>query len=170
MYTIYKKDSYRLGVCLGIVNVIIGSVALYFSNEREASWFLSVIYLFIAISFTLFYLIKYLWKSLIFLALRIDETGIFLATKKDEGVFIPWEKIKFVIFALDYNDTKIAIRLYNKETHYFPLQEYSWCFKPRKAIKATYKYADNVKKVRLVQHSDLDRYELKWKCDEVRSK
>lgn len=170
MYTLYRKDYYRLCVCLGIVNIIIGSVALYFSNEWEYSWDLSVIFLFIAITFTLFYLIKYFRKNLNFLALRIDEAGIFLSAKKDEGVFIPWEKIKFVIFALDYglhNDTKIAIRQYSNETHYFPFQAYYLCFTPKKAIRAAYKYADNVKKVRVVKHSDLDRYEFKWKCDEI---
>lgn len=38
---------------------------------------------------------------------------------------------------------------------------------PKKAIRAAYKYADNVKKVTVVKHSDLDRYELEWKCDEI---
>ena len=170
MYTIYKRDSYRLCVCSGIVNIIIWSVALYFSNEWESSWDFSVIFLLIAIIFTLFYLIKYFRKSLNYLALRIDETGIFLAAKKDEDVFIPWEKIKFVIFALDeglHNDTKIAIRQFSNEMHYFPFLEYYLCFKPRKAIKAAYKYADNVKKVRVVKRSDFVKYELNWKCDEV---
>ena len=170
MYTIYKRDSYRLCVCLGIVNIIIGNVALYFSNVSEPSWDFAIIYIFIALTFTLFYLINYYRKSLNFLALRIDETGIFLAVKKNEDVFIPWEKIKFVIFALDdglNNDTKIAIRQLSKEMHYFPFQEYYLCFKPRKAIKAAYQYADNVKKVRVVKHSNLVRYELKWKCDEI---
>ena len=76
-------------------------------------------------------------------------------------------KHKIVIFALDYNDTKIAIRQYSNETHYFPFQAYYLCFTPKKAIRAAYKYADNVKKVRVVKHSDLDRYEFKWKCDEI---
>lgn len=167
MYTIYKKESYKLCVCLGIVHVIIGSVALYFSNEWKSSRDLSAFYLFIAIIFTMFYLIKFFRKSFNYLALRIDETGIFFAIRKDEGIFIPWDKIKIVIFALDYNDTKIAIRLQNEETHYCPLQEYFLCFKPRKAIKAAYKYADNAKKVRVVKRRDLDIYEFNWKYDEV---
>lgn len=158
MYTIYKKESYKLCVCLGIVHVIIGSAALYFSNEWNSSRDFSVFYLFAAIIFTMFYLIKFFRKSLNYLALRIDETGIFLATKKDEGFFTPWDKIKFLIFALDYNDTKIAIRLQNDKTHYYPLQEYFLCFRPRKAIKAAYKYADNAKKVRVVKRRDLDIY------------
>lgn len=90
-------------------------------------------------------------KDLNFIVLRIDDNGIYLCPKKNEGVFIPWEKIRYVTFVEDYNASKIAILQYNKESHYLELTHYFYygiCIKPKKAIKAAYKYADNEKKVK----------------------
>ena len=103
--------------------------------------------LFISIIFSLYFLIKYLRKDLDFATLRIDDNGVLLCSKKDEGVFVSWEKIRYVIFVLNDYGSKIIVRQYNKETHELLLTDYFHSFRPKSAIKAAYEYADNANKV-----------------------
>ena len=127
------------------------SILLYFSIVLDTALVFSFIFFFYSIAYTLFYLIKYLRKDLDFVALRIDESGMFLCSKKDEGVFISWEKIRYVIFVVANNGSKIIIRQHNKETHELLLTHYFHSFRPKSAIKAAYEYADNKKKIREVK-------------------
>ncbi len=149
MYILFRRQYYKLCFSLGLIWCIIcGIVVYYLIVVCNHSWnFASFMSLFISITFTLYFLIKYLRKDLDFVALRIDDNGMLLCSKKDEGVFVPWEKIKYVIFVLNDYGSKIIIRQYNKETHELLLADYFNCFRPKSAIKAAYEYADNANKV-----------------------
>ncbi len=154
MYKIERKDYYKLCIYIGIVNCIIFGALLY-SSITYALHGLSLDFSFLlslfAVIFTLFYLIKYYRKDFNFTVLRIDDYGIFLCPQKDEGVFIPWEKIKYVTFIDDYGGSKIAILQYNKKSHYLLLTQYFQFginLKPKNAIKAAYKHSDNPKKIK----------------------
>ena len=82
-----------------------------------------------------------------------------ICSKKDEGVYIPWEKIKYVIFVIENYGSKIIVRQHNKETHELLLRDYFNCFRPRSAIKAAYKYADDKKKIKEVKDYLVSSYE-----------
>ena len=84
---------------------------------------------------------------------------MFLCSKKDEGVYIPWEKIKYVIFVIENYGSKIIVRQHNKETHELLLRDYFNCFRPRSAINAAYKYADDKKKIKEVKDYLVSSYE-----------
>lgn len=170
MYTIERKDYYKICIYFGIVNFIIAVSCLYVFITSVAHGFClegSFIYLLFSIILILYYLIKYFRKDLNFTVLRIDDNGIYLCPKKNEGVFIPWEKIRYVTFVEDYNYSKIAILQYNKESHYLeltPYFRYGICLKPKKAIKAAYKYADNEKKIKDIKAPWFFTYEdCLWK-------
>jgi hypothetical protein len=120
---------------------------------------------------TLYYLIKYLRKDFNFVALRIDNSGMFLCSKKDEGVFLPWRKIKYVIFVVANNGSKIIICQHNKETCEFLLTHYFHVFRPKSVIKAAYKYADNNKKIREVKDClALDYEAIMWRISKTEVK
>ena len=160
MYVKYRKDSYKCYLRLGIPNCILSSLLLYYLIKHNIYFELAFLFLFFSVTYMLFYLIKYLNKNLNFLALRIDEDGMFVCEKKNEGIFIPWEKIKHVIFVVDELGSKIVIRQHNKETHYFLLKKYFWILRPKSAIEAAYRYADDKKKIREVKDWVVLPYEL----------
>lgn len=153
MYIIYRKDYYKPIICEGILGCIMFGVLPYHYIARgegeESSAFSVIIVTIFFIIFTLYYLIKYLRKDKDFVVLRIDDNGILLCQKKNEEVFIEWEKIKHVIF-LHYNGgSKVIVRQHNKETHelFFTINYKSEFVMSRGAIKAAYKYTDDRDKI-----------------------
>ncbi len=171
MYTIERKDYYKICIYLLIAcYIIVEGICIYayiaYPPQRLCTTD-SFIFLLFCIILILYYLIKYFRKDLNFTVLRIDDNGIYLCPKKNEGVFIPWEKIRYVTFVEDYNYSKIAILQYNKESHYLeltPYFRYGICLKPKKAIKAAYKYADNEKKIKDIKAPWFFTYEdCLWK-------
>ena len=136
------------------------------------SWnFASFMSLFISIAYTLFFGIQLLRKNLDFLVLKIDENGLFLSSKKNEGTFVPWEKIKYVIFVIDDYGSKIVIRQHNKDTHDLLLTDYFNCLRPKNAIKAAYIYADDKKKIKEVKDSlALDYEAIMWRISKMEVK
>ena len=173
MYIIFRRDYYKLCFSLGFIWCIIcGIVVYYLIVVCNHSWnFTLLMSLFISIIFSLYFLIKYLRKDLDFATLRIDDNGMFLCSKKDEGTYIPWEKIKLVIFVVANNGSKIIIRQHNKETCEFLLAHYFHCFRPKGAINAAYKYADDKKKIREVKDSlALDYETIMWRISKTEVK
>lgn len=171
MYIIFRRLYYKVCVILGIAVSIFTGILLYLAIVRDVALF----YAFIAFSYcvvsTLYYLVKYLKKDLDYVALRIDDNGMFLCSKKDEGTYIPWEKIKLVIFVVANNGSKIIIRQHNKETCEFLLAHYFHCFRPKGAINAAYKYADDKKKIREVKDSlALDYETIMWRISKTEVK
>lgn len=171
MYIINRRLYYKICFCTGIVVSIISGILLYLAIVRD----IALIYAFILFTYcvvsTLYYLIKYLRKDLDFVALRIDDNGMFLCSKKDEGTYIPWEKIKHVIFVVANNGSKIIIRQHDKETFEFLLAHYFHCFRPKGAINAAYKYADDKKKIREVKDSlALDYETIMWRISKTEVK
>ena len=169
MYIIYRKDYYKLCFRLGIVWCIISCLPVYYLIVVcNHSWsFFMIFNLFASTTYTLFFLIKYLRKDLDFVAFRIDDSGVFLCSKKNEGIFVPWEKIKYVIFVVDDYGTKVIVRQHNKETHELFLRDYFNCFRPRGAIKAACKYADDINKIREVKDSLASTYNsIMWDISE----
>ena len=172
MYVKYRKDSYKFVVYTGIPACILTGILLY-SSIGHSYLDLAFLGFFFCVTYTLFYFIKYLNKNLNFLALRIDEDGMFVCEKKNEGIFIPWEKIKHVIFVIDAGNrgSIIIIRQHNKETHYFTLTYYFWSFRPKSAIEAAYRYADDKKKIREVKDYICLHYEsIMWNISEREKK
>ena len=159
MYIIFRRLYYKICACTGIVVSLFTSILLYFSIVRDIAIFYAFILFSYCIISTLFYLTKFVRKDLDFVALQIDKNGMFLCYKKDEGVFAPWEKIKYVIFVVANNGSKIIIRQHNKETHELLLTHYFHCFRPQSAIKAAYEYADDKKKIREVKDYLVSSYE-----------
>lgn len=147
MYIIFRRDYYKLCFSLGFIWCIIcGIVVYYLIVVCNHSWNFTLL-MSLSIIFSLYFLIKYLRKDLDFATLRIDDNGVLLCSKKDEGVFVSWEKIRYVIFVLNDYGSKIIVRQYNKETHELLLTDYFHSFRPKSAIKAAYEYADNANKV-----------------------
>ena len=147
MFTLYQKDYYKQCICLGLVNCIIFGITLYYSSSGTFSFDSSLILLSLSIIFTLYYLTKFLMRNLNYVIIRIDDSGVILCNKMDEDVYVPWEKIRHVIFVLDKNSSRIILRQQNKETHYLELTKYYHCFRPKKMIEAAYEYADDKKKI-----------------------
>lgn len=171
MYIIRRRFYYKTCLCLGIVICIMSSILLYFSIVLDTALVFSFIFFFYSIAYTLFYLIKYLRKDLDFVALRIDESGMFLCSKKDEGIFISWEKIRYVIFVVADSGSKIIIRQHNKDTYELLLTHYFHSFRPKSAIKAAYEYADNKKKIREVKDWLPSSYEqIMWNISKTEVK
>ena len=169
MYIIYRKDYYKRCFCLGIVWCIICGIPVYYLiTVCYYSWdFFMIMNIFVSITYTLYFLIKYLRKDLDFVALRIDDNGMLLCRKKNEEVFIKWDKIKFVIFVVDDYGSKVIVRQHNKETHELFLRDYFNCFRPRGAIKAACKYADDIDKIREVKDSLASTYNsIMWDISE----
>ena len=151
MYILYRKDYYKRTIYPGIVLCIMCGVLSYHSIARRDEFpaFLMIMLTIWIITVTLYYLIKYLRKDKDFVVLRIDDNGILLCQKKNEEVFIEWEKIKHVIFLHYYRrGSKVIVRQHNKETHelFFTLNYYEGVM-PRGAIKAAYKYTDDRDKI-----------------------
>ncbi len=173
MYIIYRKDYYKLCFCLGVVCCIICGIPVYYwIVVLDHSWdFFYSLGLFLAIAYTLYFLIKYLRKDLDYIAFRIDDNGMLLCSKKNEEVFVPWEKIKRVLFVLDDYGSKVIVRQHNKEIHELRLTDYFNCLKPRGAIKAAYKYADDIEKIREVKDSLASTYNsIMWDISEKEKK
>jgi len=106
-------------------------------------------------------------KSNNFLALKIDDNGMLLCRKKNEEVFIKWDKIKFVIFVVDDYGSKVIVRQHNKEIHELLLTDYFYVLRPRGAIKAACKYADDINKIREVKDSLASTYNsIMWDISE----
>ena len=127
--------------------------------------------LFASTTYTLFFLIKYLRKDLDFVAFRIDDSGVFLCSKKNEEVFFKWDKIKFVIFVVDDYGSKVIVRQHNKEIHELLLTDYFYVLRPRGAIKAACKYADDINKIREVKDSLASTYNsIMWDISEKEKK
>ena len=147
MFTLYQKDYYKQCICLGLVNCIIFGITLYYSSSGTFNFDFSLLLLSLSIIFTLYYLTKYLMRNFNYVIVRIDDSGVILCSKKDEDVYIPWEKIRHIIFVLDKNSSRIILRQQNKETHYLELTKYYHCFRPKKMIEAAYEYADDKKKI-----------------------
>lgn len=173
MYVIYRKDYYKLCFCLGIIlcSIVCPIVYVLIVVENHSWNFASFMSLFISIAYTLFFGIQLLRKNLDFLVLKIDENGLFLSSKKNEGTFVPWEKIKYVIFVTDDYGSKIVIRQHNKETHDLLLTDYFNCLRPKNAIKAAYIYADDKKKIKEVKDSlALDYEAIMWRISKTEVK
>ena len=134
---------------MGIVWCIICALLTYYLIVVcDYSWdFFIILNLILCIAYTLYFLFKYLRKDLDFVALRIDDSGTLLCRKKNEGVFVPWEKIKRVIFVLDDYGSKVIVRQHNKETHELLLTDYFYVLRPRGAINAACEYTDNIDKI-----------------------
>lgn len=175
MYEIRKKKYHKLQVCLGIIPSILSCVLIYqiiahtyyrWDSYRLLGLFLGILFPL----FTLYHLIKYFDKKNNYVVFKIDDYGILLHSVKNdsfhiknEDVFIPWEKIKYVTFVYDnFVGTKVAILQYNKKSHYMLLTDYFYFlrihFYPRGAVKAAYKYADNVKKIKEKEEPFLSFY------------
>ena len=148
MYIIFRRLYYKICVILGIAVSVFTGILLYLAIVRDIALFFAFIAFSYCVVSTLYYLVKYLKKDLDYVALRIDDNGIFLCSKKDAGVFASWEQIKYVIFVVDDSGSKVVIRQHNKETHELLLTHYFHSFRPKSAIKAAYKYADDKKKIR----------------------
>ncbi len=150
MYILYRKDYYKLTIYPGIVLCIMCGVLSYHSIARRDEFpaFLMIMLTIWSITVTLYYLIKYLRKDKDFVVLRIDDNGMLLCQKKNEEVFIEWEKIKHVIFLHYIRGSKVIVRQHNRETHeiFFTINYYEG-FMPRGAIKAAYKYTDDRDKI-----------------------
>ena len=152
MYILYRKDYYKRTIYPGIVLCIMCGVLSYHSIARRDEFpaFLMIMFTIWIITVTLYYLIKYLRKDKDFVVLRIDDNGILLCQKKNEEVFIEWEKIKHVIFLHYYRrGSKVIVRQHNKETHelFFTINYKSEFVMSRGAIKAAYKYTDDRDKI-----------------------
>ena len=126
-------------------------VLSYHSIARRDEFpdFLKIMLTIWIITVTLYYLIKYLRKDKDFVVLRIDDNGILLCQKKNEEVFIEWEKIKHVIFLRYRRGSKVIVRQHNRETHeiFFTIDYTYERVMPRGAIKAAYKYTDDRDKI-----------------------
>ena len=151
VYKIFRRLYYKICACTGVVVSIISGILLYFAIERDIALLYAIILFTYCVVSTLYYLIKYLMKGIDYVALRIDNDGIYLCAKKDEGLYVPWGKIKYVIFVVADNGSKIVIRQHNKETFEFMLTHYFHCFRPKSAINAAYKHADCKSKIREVK-------------------
>lgn len=162
MYTIYRNIYYKRCILFGIICCAICCVPIFLLIAINGySWNnFSFVSICILVPYILFYLIKYFRKSLNFLALKIDDNGMILCSKKNEEVFVPWEKIKYVIFVVDDYGSKVIVRQHNKEIHELLLTDYFYVLKPRGAIKAVYKYADDIDKIRVVK----DCLSLTYNC------
>ena len=151
MYILYRKDYYKRTIYPGIVLCIMCGVLSYHSIARRDEFpaFLMIMLTIWIITVTLYYLIKYLRKDKDFVVLRIDDNGILLCQKKNEEVFIEWEKIKHVIFLRYRRGSKVIVRQHNRETHeiFFTINYYYEGVMPRGAIKAAYKYTDDRDKI-----------------------
>ena len=151
MYILYRKDYYKRTIYPGIVLCIMCGVLSYHSIARRDEFpaFLMIMLTIWIITVTLYYLIKYLRKDKDFVVLRIDDNGILLCQKKNEEVFIEWEKIKHVIFLRYKRGSKVIVRQHNKETHeiFFTIDYTYEYVMPRGAIKASYKYTDDRDKI-----------------------
>lgn len=173
MYIIYRKDYYKLCSFLGIILCsIVCPIVYYLIVIENHSWsFASFMSLFISIAYTLFFGTQFLRKNLDFVVLRIDENGLLLCSKKNEGIFVSWGKIKYVIFVVDNCGSKIIVRQPNKDTHYLLLTDYFNCFRPKNAINAAYKYTDDKKKIREVKDSlALDYEAIMWRISKTEVK
>ena len=169
MYILYRKDYYKRTIYPGIVLCIMCGVLSYHSIARRDEFpaFLMIMLTIWSITVTLYYLIKYLRKDKDFVVLRIDDNGILLCQKKNEEVFIKWEKIKFVIFVVDDYGSKVIVRQHNKEIHELLLTDYFYVLRPRGAIKAACKYADDINKIREVKDSLASTYNsIMWDISE----
>ena len=126
-------------------------VLSYHSIARRDEFpdFLKIMLTIWIITVTLYYLIKYLRKDKDFVVLRIDDNGILLCQKKNEEVFIEWEKIKHVIFLRYRRGSKVIVRQHDRETHeiFFTIDYTYERVMPRGAIKAAYKYTDDRDKI-----------------------
>lgn len=176
MYEIRKNKYHKLQVCLGIIPSVLSCVLIYqiitHTYNRWDSYSLLGLLLGILFPlFTLYHLIKYFDKKNNCVVFKIDDNGILLHSAKNdlfsvknEDVFIPWENIKYVTFVYDNIwGTKVAILQYNKKSHYMLLSDYYFFLKihfyPRGAVKAAYKYADNVKKIKEIEECIQFNYE-----------
>lgn len=159
MFVLYRSRYYKICLCLGIVICTMSCTLLYLSVVYNIALFYGIIIVSYSMAYTLFYLIKYLKKDMNYLVLRIDRLGMFLCTKKHEGVFVPWKDIKYVIFLVANSGSKIVIRQHDKKTHYLLLTHYYHCFRPNRAIKAAYRYTYDKNKIREVKDWLLSTYE-----------
>lgn len=173
MYIVYRKDYYKYSLLLGVILCLISWIPIYLLIAvYDHSWDLfSILSLFISITYTLYCLVKYLRKDLDFIVLRIDDVGLYLCGKKDEGVFVSWKNIKLIIFVRDDYGSKIIVRQHNKETHELILTYYFYVFRPKSAINAAYKYADDKKKIKEVKDSlALDYEAIMWRISKTEVK
>lgn len=157
MYEIHKNKIYKLEVWLGIIPSILSCIYVYKGVINTYIWdsfslFMLSLGFFFPL-YTLYYLVKYFDPQNKYVVFRIDNYGIFLCPNKNESVFIPWEKIRYVTFVYDdLRGTKVAILQYSKKSHYMLLSDYFIFLKihfyPRNAVKAAYKCTDNAKKIK----------------------
>lgn len=161
MYEIRRKDYHKQQIWEGIIPSILSFVWIYLVIPDSCyKWDLTILFMlslgFIFPLYTLFHLIKYIDKKNNYVVCKIDDYGIFLCPKVNEGVFIPWEKIKCVTFVYgNYGRTEIAILQYNKKSHNMLLTDFNLYLRfhlhPRNATKAAYKYADNATKIKEIK-------------------
>ena len=164
MYAINRNKIYKLRVWFGIIPSTLCLVYVFLILTHVTEWDPSSIFLFGFPFYTLFYTIKYFDKRNNYVVFKIDDDGIFLCPNRNEHVFIPWGKIKYLTFVYQdfYGGTKVAILQYNKESHYMLLTDYFTFityFYPRKAVKAAYEHIDYVEKIKEIKAPLLFDYE-----------
>ena len=168
MYIIYRRDYYKFCLFFDLLLcpicwTIIYTVTVVFDHSWDFITILDLIFCIAHPSYCLVMYLMYLRNDLNFIALKIDYTGMYLCSKKGGGTFVPWERIKYVIFVRDDYGSKIILRQFNKETHELILTYYFYVFRPKSAIKAAYKFADDKKKIREVKNSlALDYEGIMW--------
>lgn len=173
MYIIERKDYYKFAIILGLISCSIISLAVFLlTADGEDYWdFKSFTSFTFSIAYTLYFTVKYLRREINYVVLRIDESGIFLCSKKDDGSFIPWERIRYVIFVRDEYGSKIIVRQHNKETCELLLTHYFYVFRPKSAIKAAYEYADNKNKIMEVKdYLEISYEDIMWKISHKKLK
>ena len=91
MYIIERKDYYKFAIVLGIIPCSIISLAVFLlTADGEDYWdFKSFTSFTFSIAYTLYFTVKYLRREINYVVLRIDESGIFLCSKK-ECKFLSW--------------------------------------------------------------------------------
>ena len=156
MYAINRNKTYKLRIWFGLIPSTLCLVYVFLILTHVTEWDPSSIFLFGFPFYTLFCTIKYFDKRNNYVVFKIDDDGIFLRPNRDEHVFIPWGKIKYLTFVYDdFYGTKVAILQYNKESHYMLLTEYFIFLNrhlyPRKAVKAAYEHIDYVEKIKEIK-------------------
>ena len=72
-----------------------------------------------------------------------------------------------MIFVVDDYGSKVIVRQHNKEIHELLLTDYFYVLRPRGAIKAACKYADDINKIREVKDSLASTYNsIMWDISE----
>lgn len=165
MYTIYHNSYYKLNMKAGtIFTISMLTLFIFVKSTVINSIYFDILIGLIAfgITCTIYCIVKCYNEKNNFIVLRVDEQGIFLCPQKDKGTFMPWDKIKYLTFAVTgrkfNDDVKIAIWKIDNKAYYLSLTKFFYLKPPKKAMREVYKYADDKQKIKFVEHPDF-RYE-----------